>query len=510
MHALLTDHVNDDETLSESAVTPGLDLRVQHPVLPANVVLSCFDQNQWGDALLFKALFSDRVVYDGGEKQWYFWDGHRWSRAMPQIVSVLCAMHLSPQYEALAKRVRSQGGGSKEDVEDGEKLAARLKERAQHLRSTRYIKSMLHFVEGELALQEEWDSNPLLLGVLNGVVELRTGTFRPGRPEDYMRVYAPTEWLGLDAPAPRWRRFLDEVFADPEIVAYLQRLFGYGISGLTIAHLLIVFYGREGRNGKDTLLSVIRHVLGQFLADAVSNDVLLVDRRASSGAAQPHIMALRGKRLAWCSESEAQDRLSVAQVKQLTGGGTITGRSLYQNMITFIPTHKLVLMTNCLPQIQAAHDDPIWDRLKLVEFKNRFVSNPRAANERLADTQLGEILRADASGILAWLVQGFLIWQEQGLAQEPASVRAAVQTYRKDEDVLGLFLEECCLMTPEAQVKAGALYAAYQAWCERTGMKPWSGKVFGETASNRFSRGHTRAGKVYRGLGLLVDSAYEA
>src|SRR5262249_27262292 len=137
------------------------------------------------------------------------------------------------------------------------------------------------------------------------------------------------------------------------LIAFLQRLLGYGITGATTEHIFPILYGEEGRNGKDTLLSTLESVLGP-LVGAVSNDVFIAsDRLRSGGAATPHLCDLQGKRLVWGSETKQGDKLNIAQIKLLTGGGAISTRQLHGKQYTFTPTHKLLLMTNYKPHADA-------------------------------------------------------------------------------------------------------------------------------------------------------------
>src|SRR5262249_2631891 len=157
----------------------------------------------------------------------------------------------------------------------------------------------------------------------------------------------------------RFERFLQEIFADRtekergELIAFLQRALGYGVTGHTSEHIFLMLYGEEGRNGKDTLMSVLHHVLGSA-AGAVSNDVIIASGTfATRGAAKPHLCALQGKRLAWASESDRGARFDVGQVKFLTGGGAIPARQLYGRDYTFVPSHLLLLLTNHKPHADA-------------------------------------------------------------------------------------------------------------------------------------------------------------
>src|SRR5215471_16903960 len=78
------------------------------------------------------------------------------------------------------------------------------------------------------------------------------------------------------------------------VVAFLQRLLGYGITGTTNHHVFTILYGEEGRNGKDTLLDTLKDVLGP-LVGAVSNDLFVAqDKFRASGAPTPHLCDLQG------------------------------------------------------------------------------------------------------------------------------------------------------------------------------------------------------------------------
>src|SRR6266851_7012587 len=112
-------------------------------------------------------------------------------------------------------------------------------------------------------------------------------------------------WTGLDTPALRWEQCLREIFEDKPgeereaLIAFLQRLFGYGITGSTVHHIFTLFYGIEGFNGKDTIFETLKAVLGP-LVGVVSTDLFVAqDKFRSGGAPTPHLVDLQGKRIAW-------------------------------------------------------------------------------------------------------------------------------------------------------------------------------------------------------------------
>jgi putative DNA primase/helicase len=231
--------------------------------------------------------------------------------------------------------------------------------------------------------------------------------------------------------------------------------------------------------------------------------LLLQSHGRQSGAPASDIMALRGRRLVWASETGEGRYLDAGKLKWLTGGDTLTGRVPYgKRQDTFSPTHTVILLTNHRPHA-AASDHALWARIHLIPFSQSFVDDPTKPNEHKRDPSLLEKLAREASGILAWLVRGCLLWQKEGL-RPPKAVLAATESYRMDEDLIGNFLSECCIVGENAETPAGKLYKAYQQWCAQMGHKSVSGTKFGMNLKDRFDSYEDRRGTFYRGLGLLV------
>jgi len=119
------------------------------------------------------------------------------------------------------------------------------------------------------------------------------------------------------------------------------------------------------------------------------------------------------------------------------------------------------------------------------------------------DKELHLKLRAELPGILNWALEGCLTCQQYGLAT-PAEVKDATEEYRQEEDVLGPFIQERCLVTPKAEVGATDLYQEYKRWCDETGDKPASQTVFGRLLTNRGFPPKKRSGRRWReGISLL-------
>src|SRR5208282_5449458 len=123
-------------------------------------------------------------------------------------------------------------------------------------------------------------------------------------------------------------------------------------------------------------------------------------------------------------------------VKELTGGDKIAARRMRENWWEFNPTHKAILVTNHKPEIRGT-DHAIWRRIRLIPFTVTFPEDKQ-------DKHLGEKLKAEAPGILRWMVEGCQEWQKHGLGT-PEVVMVATAEYRSEQDRLAQFLEQECV-----------------------------------------------------------------
>ncbi|MFI5329905.1 MAG: phage/plasmid primase, P4 family [Desulfobaccales bacterium] len=467
-----------------------------------------------GDARLFIRIFEKKCCYDHAAGKWYRFIGHYWQR--DELNHVL--KDLDTLIDVYSKQASRQGGEKVKATRDGDetamKQAAEIEKiflkKISLLQKRAYRKDVIEFSAaggGTLGITgREWDSNPYLIACPNGVMDLSTAGFRDGRPEDYIKTACPTPWKSLNEPAPEWEKFLTATFdGDTELINYVNRLMGYSSSGLNEERVTPIFFG-IGWNGKGTQLEVLGHTLGD-LAGPVPAELLVKEGKnntKSAGAPSPEIMMLRGKRLVWASETNRGGHIDSGKLKWLSGGDTMVGRPPYgKRMVHFTPTHTLFLMTNYKPKANS-DDFALWGRIHLIPFELSFVDNPApGTNQRQRDKHLLEKLKKEASGILAWIVRGYLAWKKEGL-NPPPKVLLATEEYRKEQDSVRGFITANFIIGPDKQVKAGDFQKAYKAWCEENGIKPEWGNIVGQRMAERFEKTGERP-VFYKGLGLISD-----
>jgi putative DNA primase/helicase len=467
--------------------------------ITSKFIRQCLYANELGDGMLYTAIHKDKFLYVNNTDEWLSWAGHHWQRDI-QKESLIAVEDVAKIYAN--ESLHMNGSEGKETINY-------LDKRVRKLRGVNGRNNCLTFAHTHnnnmSILGDEIDVQPWLFPCKNGVIDLRTGGLRSGKAEDFLLRACPTEWNGIDAPAPLWCKFLMQVFEEKQqLYDYLQRLLGYGLLGMNIEHIFPILTG-QGRNGKGTIIETLMSVLGS-LAGPIQATMLL-DQGAvkNSSGPSPDIMSLKGLRLAFASETDEGRRISPSRVKWLTGGDTLVGRYPHdKHETTFTPTHTLFLLTNHIPH--APSDDfAFWERAHIVPFNLSFVDrDPRAENERPMDKSIPEKLKAEAPGILAWLVKGCLLWQERGL-DPPMLVKETTAEKQREEDLIADFIDQCCEPGENYKVLATELFDSYKDWYANNVSKKGipSQKRFGNAMTKKRFKKDKKPG-VYQYYGLQL------
>jgi putative DNA primase/helicase len=388
-----------------------------------------FNLTDYGNAERLVDLYGSELRYCHSMNNWLVWDGKRW------------AEDKSGQAERMAKKtIRAiYGEAASIPVEDKTGKAKALASHAIRSESKRAIRDMLILAQSEESIpltREELDTNLWLLNCSNGTIDLRTGELRKHRREDYITRCIATRF-NPDAPRHLWEAFLKKIFnGNTELIAFFKRALGYALTGDTSEQCFFLLYG-SGSNGKSTLLEVIQAILSDYAQAAEFKAFLSRDNEGIRN----DIARMNGKRLVVAKEADKGKQLAEALVKTLTGGDTITARFLHQEYFDFKPQFKLFLAANHKPEIKGT-DLGIWRRVRLVPFE---VTIP----DKDKDKNLSKKLLEEAEGILAWLVEGCLEWQREGLG-EPQIVRDATQAYQTEMDIAAQFLKDNCRLQKPA------------------------------------------------------------
>lgn len=380
---------------------------------------------------------------------WYSWDGRRFAPdAEPDLVRRAIRTVRAMYHEAA-------------DIEDEKKRTAF----SAHIRKTESepeIRRMVLLAQSDekiyVPMPEYFDADPMLLNLHNGTLNLKTRELHPHRQEDRITKLAGCAY-DSQATCPTFDAFIHRMLdGDTDMIAFLQRLVGYWITGEIREHVLPIFWG-DGANGRSTLIDNLQRLLGDYASQAPPNLLVLLHHKAHP----TELTELIGARFVPTVETDRKDALNETLVKTLTGGDTLKARRMYRDFVEFRPTHKLVMVTNHKPRIDGT-DYAIWRRVLLVPFN---VVIP----EKERDGHLPNKLATELPGVLNWALRGCLEWQANGL-NPPAKVKAATETYRQESDHLATFIDEMCVVKQFARVEKRFIFLAYDEWCLKNSETP--------------------------------------
>jgi putative DNA primase/helicase len=446
--------------------------------------------NDTGNADRLIAFRGTELRYCPAIRKWLVWDGRRWAvddrGAIRRAAKQTMLEFLSQAAHADDKDLQDFAYGSLD---------------------ARRINNTIALAECELIVTpDQLDTHPFLLNFLNGTLDLRTGELKPHDREQFLTKLVHHNFYP-QAECPMFLSFLGRIMgghadaSEPELdranrmVEYLQRALGYSMTGTTEEKAVFVPFGK-GNNGKTTLLSTFLQLLEEYSV-LLQVDTLMV--RTESNNTQADLADLRGARFVMTSETEEGQRLAQGKLKRITQGmGKIKATRKYENPIEFPETHKLWMDTNSKPQIRASDDQATFNRLHPIPFT---VTIPTGE----IDKKLPRKLLTEAEGILAWAVEGAKIWRRDGL-QKPTEVSAANDTWKAENDQLGRFVEECCVVVDCVSARARPLYEAYRMWAEGAGEHAITETLFGTRLRDRgYEKDHGRYGAVYAGIGLRTS-----
>lgn len=438
-----------------------------------------FKLTDTGNAERFAWQHGDNVRYVTTWGRWLVYNGRYWEHDVTGQVERLTKETVQSIYLAAA----DASGQEKAD------LAARLGKWAGTSGSAAKRASMLTLAQSEepiVITHEVLDTHKLLFNCENGTLDLEARKFTPHDRGHMITSCAPVVF-DAGAACPLWTAFLKRILP-ADVEKFIQKAVGASLSGRNVQSLFFL-YG-NGANGKSTFIETLLAFFGDYAGKTAAETLLMQTYRGIPN----DIAALVGKRLIVASELPAGRRLNESQVKDMTGGDSISARFLNQEFFTFKPQFKLWMYGNHKPTITGT-DYGIWRRIKLVPFNVQIPENEQ-------DQNLPEKLRAELPGILNWALEGWKLYQDEGL-DPPTAVSQATAGYQKESDLLGGFLEDCTVVVEGAEVNSGALLKAYKSFSGDDEMT--ARKFAGAMREKGFEKTRKTAGWFWQGIGLLAD-----
>ena len=385
----------------------------------------------------------------------YKWSGARGPAAPGELYSKVRKLALKRYKDAVAKRQRHEKGA----VSDKE-VGVLLKQT-----ETSKYETILKIMASERLIEvDKVDGDINLIGVKNGVIDLKTCTFRVGNLDDIVTMSMGCEY-NPDADCPIFKeKTLEVLGGEQEKFDCLMNILAYSLSGDQSEKIFSLFHGFVGNNGKSIILNTALELFGDY-GTCARNSIMTKQKNDSQFANAD----LENKRFVWLDEPSQHDSIDSAKLKKLVGNDPITVEKKGIDPHKVKPTQHYFWGTN---HLMGADDTgpSFWDRVVLFgcpnQYSNDRVKYPNALPEVVG---LGEEILKELPGILNLVLKyrvEFLKKRAAGLGkiEIPQSMRKAVDEYKEKEDQIANFIYECCDLGSEYRTNRSDVYARYLTW----------------------------------------------
>lgn len=420
-----------------------------------------------GLALFASKVFEGQALFDYSEEHWKLYEGGIWVPDLENQFYKSVEHQLLSVINPLINEINDEMAKADQIDEDNVKFLKNKKTKAYEQKEKINNPAALSKILGRMASElntslPKFDTSISKVCLENGIFDFDTAGLIRHEPQFLFTKKLPFQY-NPDAKAPKWEAFISLIMRDrKDVCKYLQKIFGYCLTGYNSLQSLIFFHGGGG-NGKTIVISILRELLGDQAGGYFFqfNTEQLLGKQRTGDTTKPYTLAqLHGMRVICGTEVPSGMVLDAAMVKDLTGGDAIVARSPGGKPFNYLPIFKVLLYGNHFPTLKDT-DDGIRRRIKLVKFEYSF-RKEGASIIKERDEVMAEF-RNEMPGIFNWAVEGYMLYKKEGLS-EPKFVEDATQNYFNEEDIIEMFLEDVCIKQPGSQTRANDLWQALQKW----------------------------------------------
>lgn len=423
------------------------------------LIMEASDCTSYNLARVVEHLFAGKFVSCSKKFcHWYTYQQHRWqlSNGAVHLINLMSTTVAHFFQRLIAEKEASLDAlNPKQDallIDKLENTIKGLKSAKKQLQNDASRKGIINDCQGlpgfyNPDFERDLDMKGHLLGFNNGIVDLNTGQLRSGQPEDMVSLTCGYDYITKDEYGsfnddhPHIKAYLKmfvEILPEPEAFIYMLKLLASFLEGGNTGEKFYIWTG-AGRNGKSNINNLEDLALGEYAQTCPVQ--LLTGKSSSAESAKPEVASLRGKRTASFGEASKDEPLNTAQIKLWSGNDTISCRHLYGDKFTYKPRFKMLMLCNPLPPVDPG-DFAFWARTECLDFKQKFVEEPKLSFEHKVDTTLKAKLPTMKQAFMWSLVTYWypLLKKEGNIA--PACVKATTNIYREDNDYMKTFIDE--------------------------------------------------------------------
>lgn len=436
-----------------------------------------FEAGDWDYAMVLYHMYKDKYVCGSiTNKKWYIFNKHRWEKDEGQRLRMAISKNLFELYSEKQTQYLADSHLYEPTSEEHEKIQRKIKKIAEiciKLKKTNDKNNIMREAM-EIFFDKDFiknmDSNPYLMCFTNGVFDFKNKEFRQGYPQDYIAKSTGVPFIKYNygetkETADQIMTFMEQLFPEPELCRYMWDHLASCLIGIKKEHAFNIYRG-SGSNGKSILTDLMTQALGEY--KGIVPITLVTEKRGSIGGTSSEVIQLKGVRYAVMQEPSKDAVINEGIMKELTGGDPIQARALYSDSEIFIPQFSLVVCTNALFEIKS-NDDGTWRRMKLVNFKAKFISDGETHTDDTPyvfskDKTLKEKLPKWAPVFIAMLVKKAC--ETEGEVKDCPEVVAASNEYRMKQDCISGFIMDRIIKDATGSIGKRELNEEFKRWFE--------------------------------------------
>ena len=288
-------------------------------------------------------------------------------------------------------------------------------------------------------LKQKLDSNPNLISMTNGVIEItdNDARFRPGKPEDYILKATGVKWnedLHWDHPhVKELKMFFEQFLPDKEVLNYFLKLIASCLENKpSIDNLIYVWIGQHN-DGKNKIKKIFNTVFGEY-STVIPNSLLPTNEQ---------LYELNKNKVIWVEDFNNNNNNNGCI--ELTGEDNFRKSNMYKSF-------KIFIDHNDIPN--GNHDSLIKKNIRFIPF----LKSDTTHND--FEQPLCEL----TSTFMWYLVQMFSKFRNERLDQ-PKIIEQYTQKYWGDHDIYIQFKNEMIENTENVEkIKVSNTYQVFKDW----------------------------------------------
>jgi putative DNA primase/helicase len=398
-------------------------------------------------------------------RQWFYWNGKQYVPVTDDDMRCYFSNIISEYFADLK-------GSKTPYIKDQDTILAE-----SVLDRARAITHIPAEIETETFLNKPELGN-MFLSTGSGILNISKVPFAPElilplTPE-FFNLRAVPHQIAWKAQPNTFLAFLKEILPDEDDQKLVQEIFGYCLLPSNKFQKFFIFLG-EGANGKSVLLAVLRLLLG-------IDNVSMVGLEAIDPKRTFPIAAMVGKFANLCGDLEELDSVAEGMIKQLVAGDPIMIERKFKDPFYYIPTIKLISLTNSAPYFRDKSDGT-FRRLIMLLFKRQF--KPSEQRKELGTDDYW-VNTGELPAILKWALDGLERLIQNGGFTESKNSLEAKQIHRAETNPARIYLNENVIVSPGAEMASSDLYDNYTEWAGRNGFKALASTTFSKEVKRFF------------------------